>query len=836
MPACPTADTLERFLLGQCGPDESAFLSVHLDACDRCRTWIDQARKDDALLTRLRASSHSRAPVPRTPAGPAIPGYEIRKEIHRGGQGAVFEAVQQSTHQLVALKVMHGAGSENARTRFEREVDLLGRLRHPGIVRVFDGGVSGDRAWFAMEFVRGRALGEVVGNLPLRDALRLFVKICDAVNAAHLQGVIHRDLKPGNILIDDRAEPRIVDFGLARIATEGGTASAVTLTGQFMGSLPWASPEQVAGAAHVVDLRSDIYSLGVVLFQLLTGAFPYDVTGGFAKVARTIEHAEPRRPSAARPGLDADIDTIVLRCLAKEPGRRYQSASALSTDLERYLAGQPIEARRDSAWYLMGRAMRRYRAMAAAAAVVALVLGILGGMLWRTNARLDTALLVAEQRRVEAESSAATANQVVAFLRQTLGSVDASLAQGRDTAIVEEMLASAEVRIADSLEDQPLARARLRNAIGWAYERLGKPDRAVEHLREAHRLYDALDRESSVEAVDNALDLAMALAGLGRAGDAHEAADEARRRAEAAFGETHASAIAAIQLSGRMLEFLGRADEALPFLERGDRLAAAHLPESGELVWRGRLYHGSALLRLGRFDEAETVLREALDLARRHLGERHSDTHVVIGYLAGVMLESGRPAQAVPLLEESFVFRRELHGPEHARTIGMQTILAGALMESGELQRAEPLFDDVLRVRRRDLPPAHPLLAMALANAARVRMYGERFTEALPLYEEALLVARTGLPAGHPDIHAREIDLGYCLVGTGQEVRGMEALRDVYDRCAARLGAGDRMTRRAATTLADACERVGDADRAASWRKAAAEGRPPAHAGGGGDE
>lgn len=333
-----------------------------------------------------------------------FPGYILKGEIHRGGQGVVYRASQPSTGRTVAIKLMHGGASvgSTGRARFDLEVQVLGRLEHPGIVQVHDSGVTEDGSvYYVMDYIGGQPLdalirdwrreaervrgGEdgsstgsrtsVLGTRVLRERLAMFVKICEGVSAAHIAGIIHRDLKPPNIRLDKRGEPVVVDFGLAKMLAEGdGRHHAMTTTGQFVGSMPWSSPEQAEGANRAVDTRSDVYSLGVILYQMVTaGRFPYTVVGTARQVMNNIVTAEPVRPSVHDRGINDEIETIILKAISKAPERRYQSAGEFARDITRYLDGDAIEAKRDSTWYVMTKALRRHRVSAGFVAAILLM-------------------------------------------------------------------------------------------------------------------------------------------------------------------------------------------------------------------------------------------------------------------------------------------------------------------------------------------------------------------------------------------------------------------------------------------------------------------------------
>ncbi len=313
---------------------------------------------------------------------PQIPGYEILGEVGAAGQGRVWRARQLSTRREVALKVprVDLLRSRKALTRFEREVELAARLSHPNIARIYDSGIHQGLYYYAMELIDGIWLDAYVKKHELseHEVLRLMQLICDAIQHAHQHGVIHRDVKPSNVLVTKDGQPHIVDFGLAMTISTDDTVGTMSMEGEVTGTPAYMSPEQAAGLHAQLDTRTDVYSLGVVFYRLITGSFPYKVDASVLETVRNIQECDPVRPSKIVPHLDRDIEAIILRALAKEPDRRYQSVAELKGDIDRRLGGMPILARSDSSLYLLRKIIARHRySSTVAALLLVIVLGFL---------------------------------------------------------------------------------------------------------------------------------------------------------------------------------------------------------------------------------------------------------------------------------------------------------------------------------------------------------------------------------------------------------------------------------------------------------------------------
>ena len=329
-----------------------------------------------------------------------IEGYDIIRELHRGGQGVVYQAIEKATKRKVAIKVLIEGphASKTARKRFEREIELVAQLKHPNIISIFHSGETPEgMRYCVMDYIRGLPMDQYVNEnrLSLEDRLKLFSTLCDAVQYAHQKGVIHRDLKPSNILVDSAGNPKVLDFGLAKVLA-APIETVVSLSQQVIGTLPYMSPEQARGNPDDIDTRTDIYALGIILYEMLTGHYPYPVAGQMAEMLKNIAETPPTPPSrqwtadsgvtrrtskhlrAGKCPIDDDLQTVVLKTLSKERERRYQSAGELAKDIQHYLADEAIDAKRDSGWYVFRKTIHRHQTKLAVAAGFVMLVGSFG--------------------------------------------------------------------------------------------------------------------------------------------------------------------------------------------------------------------------------------------------------------------------------------------------------------------------------------------------------------------------------------------------------------------------------------------------------------------------
>lgn len=781
------------------------------------------------------------------PPSDSLPGYELRREVHRGGQGVVYEAQHTGTKRRVAIKVMcEGPFAGVAdRARFEREVRILAQLQHPNIVTVHDTGLAHGCHYFVMDYISGQPLDVYMASADhsVVQTLRLFLKICAAVHAAHVRGIIHRDLKPSNVRVNQDGEPHVLDFGLAKVTAAPDEVAVVTHAGQFVGSVPWASPEQAAGFSDRVDVRSDVYALGVILFQMLTGKFPYEVVGGLRDVLDRILHAEPLRPRHLRREVDDEVETIVLKCLAKEPERRYQSAGELARDIERYLLGDPIEAKRTSLAYVLRKQIHRYRGPAVLLALFLTLL--LGGFFtsltyWmravNETHRAENALAAAVQARHEealqrhlaeqsahrAGAEAAKAAAINAVLVEILSSADPALARGRDVTVREVLENAANQLDEGALRHAPEVEVAVRTMLGQAFRALGHYQAAETHLRVALTLHGEIAPGESAVRADRLNDLAICRQLQGDFAGAEELFRAALGlRVEhlpgtAAHAESLNNLAVILQLMDRLSEaeplyqqalelrvrLLGpehidvattRHNFAALLEDRGDYTAAEPLLRGALAAYQARygdehprvatfLHNLASLLaRRGAYEEAEVLHREGLRVRRLLFGEQHPDVAASLNNLAVFLHRTGHPAAAEPLYRDALELHRRLLGAEHPSVATGMMNLASVREEQGDRDGAEPLYRAALELRRR-FAGGEPRLAVAvtLLFYGRFHQRGGQLAAAVSMYREALEIRRHVLGDTHPEVAETQWMLGGALAEGGEFTTAETHLRQAY--------------------------------------------------------
>jgi tRNA A-37 threonylcarbamoyl transferase component Bud32/tetratricopeptide (TPR) repeat protein len=608
-----------------CSVEVDERISTHLVICKPCLEAVGQLAQEHTLLTELAQAAR---PDRATHAGRSegaglaaeeIPGYRLSREIHRGGQGAVYLAEQLATRRTCAVKMLLGGrfATPVQRMRFEREVEVVAGLRHPGIVTLYESGLSRDgEPWFAMEFVEGERLDEFVRRVGAgqRAIAELMRRVADTVAYAHRRGVIHRDLKPGNILVDQDGAPRILDFGLARSSTDADATdprSSSTLAGEFVGTFAYAAPEQLAGDPTLVDSRCDLYALGVLFFELLAGQRPFEGAKSIAELVAQKASGATRRPSAPAAAcgraVDGDLDVIVLRLLAPDPARRYATAAALAEDLARYLDGRPILAREDSLAYVVTKTVRRHWFASGAAAVF--LLTVVGA-----SVALAVALANAEREKERVRRAYSTFGAALASANPEEG-------QGSSSMNVRDFLALVEKEVRSELADEPEVLAEMLKTLGVIQLAFDDPERSRGPILSAHEFFSRAYEAGRIGPSPMA-EAELALARQLFLDRDFSGSEDAYRRAiglrQLAFGPTAVETVDLERQLATVLRRQGRIAEAGALLEEA-LVHADRFPSTKEAVRvKAGILNGQAVLA------AETgEHQDAIESFRIILSELH---------------------------------------------------------------------------------------------------------------------------------------------------------------------------------------------------------------------
>ena len=593
---------------------------------------------------------------------PSPDGYRIMREIHRGGQGVVYLAEQESTCRTVALKVMREGplASDAERVRFKQEVHVLAALRHPNIVTIHDSGESGGRFYYIMDYIEGLPLDAYVRvNRPaVNDTLRLFVKIADAVNAAHLRGVIHRDLKPPNVLVDRQGRPHVLDFGLAKVLSgddDSAEGAALTRTGEFVGSLPWASPEQAEGRHDDVDLRTDVYALGVLLYQALTGRFPYPVAGAVRAVLDNIVNAAPQRPRTIRSQIGDEVETIVLKCLAKDRARRYQSAGEVARDLEHYLNGEPIEAKRDSFGYLLRKQLRKHRLLTGFAGALVLFSGSLASssfFAWTSYLRAERLAAAESAARDQAQRDRKRAETINEFVTNALVSADPNRGGAQGFLVTDAMQRAIALLDGGALHDQPETEAALRLTIAIILDGNARSEQALRLAQRALEIEQVLHSGDHADLAANLNNVGLCLDSLGRSTEALPKFEAALQMKQRLFQGDHPTLAADLNNMASCLNSLGRSAEALPRYEAALEIFRRVLPPGDPRTLFPQIGLARTLVSLGRYAEAEPLLRDAAEQCERSESIRRRRGQSVLEAMVNLYDAWGKPELADPYRQE----------------------------------------------------------------------------------------------------------------------------------------------------------------------------------------
>jgi serine/threonine protein kinase/tetratricopeptide (TPR) repeat protein len=725
------------------------------------------ATSETASLDRPDASPIQEGPG--TWVGP----YKLLQRIGEGGMGAVYLAEQeQPVRRRIALKIIKpGMDSEQVIARFEAERQALALMDHPNIARVLDAGttVSG-RPYFVMELVHGVPITHYSNDAQLtpRARLELFVPVCQAIQHAHQKGVIHRDIKPSNVLVtlyDGRPVPKIIDFGIAKAVDERLTERMrLTQDGLIVGTLEYMSPEQAEMSALGIDTRSDIYSLGVLLYELLTGSTPLERErlreAGYVEILRRIKDEEPPKPSARlselkatlatvsaqrgtepgklRKSVRGEIDWIVMKALEKDRTRRYETANAFARDIGRYLEGDPVEACPPSAGYRLRRYACKHRAALAAVAAFATLL-VLGAVLSTWQAIVATRAEVrAKAESVKAGRAAAEAQAVLSFFQDRV--LAAARPEGQEGGLGKDVtirvaLDAAEPKIATAFREQPTVEASVRGVLGTTYHFLGEPAQAIRQLTRALELRSA------------------------QLGSDHPDTLLTRNHLALAYRDA------------------GRWDRAIPLLERTLEIESTRLGAEDPRTLLTQNDLALSYRDVGQLDRAIALFEPTLAARSATLGPDHPDTLLTQQNLAMAYREAGRWDRAIALFERTLAAQTARLGPDHPFTLLTRNNLAPAYLAVGQVDRAIALLEQTLAARVAKLGADHPSTLSSQNNLALAYQAAGRLDQAIALFEQTLAARAAKHGADHPRTLTTQYDLANAYETQGDSVRAESMLQ-----------------------------------------------------------
>jgi eukaryotic-like serine/threonine-protein kinase len=730
-----------------------------MGTCDPSNHPNGPTRREDSETTLASAAPHV---TEARQIGP----YRLLQLIGEGGMGEVWLAEQkQPIHRTVALKLIKaGMDTKAVVARFESERQALALMDHPNIARVFDAGSTAEgRPYFVMEYVPGMAITEYCDNhrLTIKERLELFMQVCDGVQHAHQKAIIHRDLKPSNVLVveqDNKAVPKIIDFGLAKATAQRLTDKTFfTELGVLMGTPEYMSPEQADPREQNIDTRTDVYSLGVILYELLVGALPFETrdlrAAGMAGILRVIREQEPPKPStkirsmgnvsefSARNRkeeprsfvrhLQGDLDWITMKALEKDRVRRYGSASEFEADISRYLRKEPVVAGPATAGYRIRKYVLRHRiALGAAAGLLVLLSGfVVAQAISLHRIKLERDRATRERDR---------ANRITDFMTGMFKVSDPSEARGNNIT-AREILDKASKDIDTGLAQDPELQAQMMYVMGVVYHNLGLY---------AHALL--LEQRSM----------------------------EIRQRA---LGAENPDTLGSMYQVAWNVERQGHYAEAVKLLRQTLKTQQRVLGPEHPDTLRTMSMLGVFLFEDGHDTEAEALQRQAVDGRRRVLGPEHAETITSMGNLGLILDFEGKYAEAEKLYREVLEIHGRSLGPEHPETLRSVNDLANVLDDEGQYSEAEKLDQEALDVRRRVLGAEHPDTLYSMNALANVLTGEGRYDEAGKLFQETLDIRRRVLGPEHPDTAVATYNLGCIAAHRGQRDEALSLLRGAVD-------------------------------------------------------